>query len=204
MWKPVVHYEALNSYFYHWGWALINYHSKGPITFVEDVADRAMPSLGLSHTPGPNILLKIQCFMFHFRQFENKQNMSKDIRIIFKQSNETVKDRILIRWSWFMFADCPFKKDGFFKQTTIYGYVCNFHFHRKVLNYENVSTVNHAFCKEWGVYIAWHLVPSIVMANRRGKTGSSDILFSWAPKSLQMVTATMKLKDACSLEEKLW
>ena len=25
-----------------------------------------------------------------------------------------------------------------------------------------------------------------------------------APKSLQMVTATMKLKDACSLEERLW
>ena len=25
-----------------------------------------------------------------------------------------------------------------------------------------------------------------------------------APKSLQMVTATIKLKDACSLEEKLW
>ena len=28
-------------------------------------------------------------------------------------------------------------------------------------------------------------------------------LFSWAPKSLQMGTAAMKLKDACSLEEKL-
>ena len=28
-------------------------------------------------------------------------------------------------------------------------------------------------------------------------------LLSWAPKSLQMVTATTKLKDACSLEEKL-
>ena len=28
-------------------------------------------------------------------------------------------------------------------------------------------------------------------------------LFSWAPKSLQMVTAAIKLKDACSLEEKL-
>ena len=26
---------------------------------------------------------------------------------------------------------------------------------------------------------------------------------SWDPKSLQMVTAAMKLKDACSLEEKL-
>ena len=29
-------------------------------------------------------------------------------------------------------------------------------------------------------------------------------LFSKAPKSLQMVTAAMKLKDASSLEEKLW
>ena len=29
-------------------------------------------------------------------------------------------------------------------------------------------------------------------------------LFSWAPKSLQMVTAAMKLKDACTLGEKLW
>ena len=28
--------------------------------------------------------------------------------------------------------------------------------------------------------------------------------FSWAQKSLQMVTAVMKLKDTCSLEEKLW
>ena len=27
-------------------------------------------------------------------------------------------------------------------------------------------------------------------------------LFSWAPKSLQMVTTAMKLKDACPLEEK--
>ena len=29
-------------------------------------------------------------------------------------------------------------------------------------------------------------------------------LFSWAPKSLQMVTAAMNSKDAYSLEEKLW
>ena len=28
--------------------------------------------------------------------------------------------------------------------------------------------------------------------------------FSWAPKSLQVVTAAMKLKGTCSLEEKLW
>ena len=29
-------------------------------------------------------------------------------------------------------------------------------------------------------------------------------LFLWAPKSLQTVTAALKLKDAYSLEEKLW
>ena len=34
--------------------------------------------------------------------------------------------------------------------------------------------------------------------------GETKTLYSWAPKSLQMVTAAMKLKDTCSLEEKLW
>ena len=32
--------------------------------------------------------------------------------------------------------------------------------------------------------------------------GETVTLFSWAPKSLWMVTAAMKLKDTCSLEEK--
>ena len=31
----------------------------------------------------------------------------------------------------------------------------------------------------------------------------TDFFFSWAPKSLKMVAASMKLKDTCSLEEKL-
>ena len=35
------------------------------------------------------------------------------------------------------------------------------------------------------------------------ETMETMTLFSWAPKSLQMVTAAMKSKDACSLEEKL-
>ena len=37
-----------------------------------------------------------------------------------------------------------------------------------------------------------------------GETGEtvSDFIF-WAPKSLQMMTEAMQLKDACSLEEKL-
>ena len=40
---------------------------------------------------------------------------------------------------------------------------------------------------------------------RNGETVEkvTDFIF-WTPKSLQMVTAAMKLKDAFSLEEKLW
>ena len=38
---------------------------------------------------------------------------------------------------------------------------------------------------------------------REGKWKQRQILFSWAPKSLQTMTAAMKLKDVCSLEGKL-
>ena len=47
------------------------------------------------------------------------------------------------------------------------------------------------------------------MTNRKGNNGNSDRLFFFLgrgrrrSKSLQMVTEAMKLKDACSLEEKL-
>ena len=37
-----------------------------------------------------------------------------------------------------------------------------------------------------------------------GETMETVTSFSWAPKSLQIVSAAMKLKDTCSLEEKLW
>ena len=36
-----------------------------------------------------------------------------------------------------------------------------------------------------------------------GETMETETLFWGAPKSLQMVTAAMKLKDTCSLEEKI-
>ena len=39
------------------------------------------------------------------------------------------------------------------------------------------------------------------MANRCGNNGNSETLFGGAPKSLQMVIAAMKLKDAYSLEK---
>ena len=37
-----------------------------------------------------------------------------------------------------------------------------------------------------------------------GETVETVRHFFWAPKSLQMVTVVMKLKDACSEEEKLY
>ena len=36
-----------------------------------------------------------------------------------------------------------------------------------------------------------------------GETMETETLFSWVPKSLQMVTAVMKSEDACFLGEKL-
>ena len=42
------------------------------------------------------------------------------------------------------------------------------------------------------------------MGNRWGNSGNSVRLYFGAPKSLQMVTAAMKLKDTYSLEGKLW
>ena len=47
--------------------------------------------------------------------------------------------------------------------------------------------------------------PITSMANSWGNNRSSDRLyFGGVPKSLRMVTAAIKLKDACFLEEKLW
>ena len=43
------------------------------------------------------------------------------------------------------------------------------------------------------------------MASSWGKQWKQwQTAFSWSPKPLQMVAAAMKLKDACSLDEKLW
>ena len=51
---------------------------------------------------------------------------------------------------------------------------------------------------------SWHLVPSLHGKSIQKKWKQWQTLFSWAPKSLQMVTAAMKLKDTCSLEGNLW
>ena len=65
---------------------------------------------------------------------------------------------------------------------------------------------------EWKIWLKtqhsknedWHLVPSL-HGQIDGETVETvtDFIF-WTLKSLQMVTVAMKLKDTCSLEEKLW
>ena len=50
---------------------------------------------------------------------------------------------------------------------------------------------------------AWHPVPSLHGKLMEKQWKQCQTLFSWGPKSLQMVTAAMKLKDAYSFEEKL-
>ena len=40
------------------------------------------------------------------------------------------------------------------------------------------------------------------MSNIRGNSWEWQILFSWVPKSLQLVSAAIKLKDACSFGRK--
>ena len=50
---------------------------------------------------------------------------------------------------------------------------------------------------------SWHVVPSLHGKVMGKKWKWWQVLFSVAPKLLWMVTAAMKLKDSCSLEEKL-
>ena len=50
--------------------------------------------------------------------------------------------------------------------------------------------------KAFGPITSWQI--------KREKWKQWQIFFSWALKSLQTVTAAMKLKDTCFLEEKLW
>ena len=49
----------------------------------------------------------------------------------------------------------------------------------------------------------WHLVPSLHGKWMGKQWQQCQTLLFWTPKSLQMVTAAMKLKDAYSLEENL-
>ena len=50
---------------------------------------------------------------------------------------------------------------------------------------------------------SWHPVPSLHGKEMGKQWKRQQTFFFWGPKSLQMLTAAMKLKDAYSLEGKL-
>ena len=56
---------------------------------------------------------------------------------------------------------------------------------------------------KFNIQKTWHLVPSLHGKQMGKQWKQCQTLFFGAPKSLQMVTAAMKLKDAYSLEGKL-
>ena len=60
-------------------------------------------------------------------------------------------------------------------------------------------------CSDFGASKIKYLIISVVSTSICHEVMGPDamILFFWAPKSLQMVIAAMKLKDAYSLEGKL-
>ena len=66
---------------------------------------------------------------------------------------------------------------------------------------EKSEKVNFKFNSHKTKIMAYSLITSWQIDGETMETVRD--LFSWAPKSLQIVTATMKLKNACSLEEKL-
>ena len=53
--------------------------------------------------------------------------------------------------------------------------------------------------KKWR---SWHLVPSLHTNKKRERWKQWQILFSWAPKSLQSMTAVTTLNDACAWKER--
>ena len=66
---------------------------------------------------------------------------------------------------------------------------------------ESEKTALKSTFKKWR---SWHLVSSLHSKQMEKQWKQWWNLFSWAPKSLLMVTEPMNLKDTYSLEERLW
>ena len=77
---------------------------------------------------------------------------------------------------------------------------------------EGEETVDESDRGEWKSWLntqhlanEYHGIQSHFVLAYNGKQWKQwETLFWGGPKSLHMLTAAMKLKDACSLEEKLW
>ena len=92
-----------------------------------------------------------------------------------------------------LFHPCPFSY--LFLPSGLLKASCQSPYHQILPAKSMIYASQHPINEDYGIW-SHHF-----MANRWEQW---QILFLEAPKSLQMVTAAMKLKDTCSLEEKLW
>ena len=78
---------------------------------------------------------------------------------------------------------------------------------------KDIKPLDESERREWKVGLKLNIQKTKIIASGPiiswqidgGNKGNSDRLyFGGLQKSLQVVTAAIKLKDACSLEEKLW
>ena len=82
-------------------------------------------------------------------------------------------------------------------------YIKTIYFHPACLAYmQGTSCKIQCWMKDKLGSRLWDPVPSL-HGNKWINYGNCERLFFGAPKSLQIVTAAVKLKDTCSLEEKL-
>jgi len=70
------------------------------------------------------------------------------------------------------------------------------------LNIQKMKIMASSLITSWqiGPITSWQTGPITSWQTDRETV---ETVFSWVPKSLQMMTAAMKLQDSCSLEEKL-
>ena len=73
----------------------------------------------------------------------------------------------------------------------------------KKLEFDNLQSGTEFFPIIFYVLEVLNILKNLQIDQETMKT-VRDFIFGGLQKSLQMVTAAMKLKDACSLEEKLW
>ena len=136
-------------------------------------------------------------------EFKRKSKLLNEVYIVKLLCSYSVLSHSVLSDSatpWTVVHEAPLSM-GFSRQMGCHTLLQELHSYAAVINSKTTNKswlkTQHSINKDYDIW-SHHF-----MANRWGNNGNSDRLFFGAPRSLQMVTAAMKLKDTCSLEEKL-
>ena len=127
------------------------------------------------------------------KEKKGRRKEKKEKEDYMQMSSMNLVAKILKITSTNQIQKCIFKKD-FFQRRQEYTMVLgklDSHSEKKWLKIQHSKNEDHGIQSHHS------------MANMGKKWKQWQILFSWAPKLLQTVTAATRLKDACSLEAKL-